>query len=137
MSNRKDLKLDKYEISPRAYRELYYFCLQYGEMREKLKNIYTSVQNIKISTQPHGTDLSDETPKRAIAASKLRRNIEMIERSARLADDEIDGYLLKNVTEEMSYTYLRNSLGMPCGRTKFYRARRKFFYLLDNERKKI
>ena len=133
MPDRRDLKLDMYEISPRAYRELYYFCLQYGEMKQRLRDIY-SVASGRISAMPKGTDISDSTAKKAMAAAQLRTNIELIERAARQADDEIDGYILRNVTEGAGYTYLRHAMNMPCGRNKFYKARRKFFYILYKNR---
>jgi hypothetical protein len=129
MPDRRDLKLDMYEISPSAYRELYYFCLQYGEMKQRLGDIY-SISSGRICAAAKGADTSDVTAKKAIAAAKLRTSIELIERAARQADDEIDGYILRNVTEGEGYTYLRHTLGMPCGRNKFYKARRKFFYIL-------
>ena len=129
MPERRDLKLDSYEISPSAYREMYYFCLQYKEMKQRLHDIY-SIASGRISAMPRGGDVADSTAKKAIAAARLRTNIEMIERAARQADDEIDAYIIKNVTEGAGYTYLRNAMNMPCGRNKFYKARRKFFYLL-------
>lgn len=133
MPDRRDLKLDMYEISPRAYRELYYFCLQYGEMKARLRELYSVASGV-ISAMPRGTDIADSTAKKAMAAAQLRTNIELIERAARQADDEIDGYILRNVTEGTGYTYLRHALNMPCGRNKFYKARRKFFYILYKNR---
>lgn len=133
MPDRRDLKLDKYEISPCAYRELYYFCQQYDEMKKKLCDLY-SLKSGRITGMPKSTDVADETPQKAMTAAKLRGNIELIERAARQADDEIDGYILRNVTGGEGYTYLRHTLGMPCSRNKFYKARRKFFYILYKSR---
>ena len=95
---------------------------------------YTAGASGRISAMPKGTDISDSTAKKAMAAAQLRTNIELIERAARQADDEIDGYILRNVTEGAGYTYLRHAMNMPCGRNKFYKARRKFFYILYKNR---
>ena len=37
MPMKKDLKLDQYDISPYAYRELHNFCLQYPEKKRRLR----------------------------------------------------------------------------------------------------
>ena len=39
MPMKKDLKLDQYDISPYAYRELHNFCLQYPEKKRRLREL--------------------------------------------------------------------------------------------------
>ncbi len=131
--NKRDLNLSKYGISPKRYRELYYFCLQYEEMKEKLKSIY-ALQSSKFDSNIQSNVASDPTQKKAIAAAKISKDLEIIEQTAIEADDEIYQYLLMNVTNQIPYTYLRYDLGMPCGHDKFYKARRRFYYLLDKKK---
>lgn len=50
------------------------------------------------------------------------------------ADEELYSYILKAVTEGLSYTYLKTALEMPCGRDAYYDRYRRFFWLLDKER---
>ena len=44
-------------------------------------------------------------------------------------------YILKAVTEELSYTYLKSKLKIPCGRDMYYDRYRRFFWILSNSRK--
>lgn len=131
--NKRDLNLSKYGISPKRYRELYYFCLQYDEMKEKLHSIY-SLQSSQLSNNIQSNSISDPTLKKALAAEKLSKEVELIEQTAIAADAEIYQYLLINVTTQVPYTFLRYDLGMPCGHDKFYKTRRKFYYLLDKKK---
>lgn len=128
--NKRDISLTKYDISPKRYRELYYFCLQYDEMKERLESIY-SLQSSKIDNNVQSNSISDSTQKKAIAAEKISTKMELIEQTAIEADSQIYQYLLMNVTNQVPFTYLHYDLGMPCGEKYFYKARRKFFYLLD------
>ncbi|MDF2686467.1 MAG: hypothetical protein K0S55_1649, partial [Clostridia bacterium] len=41
MSDKRDIKLDEFNISNYAYRELKYFCLQYQEKKRKLRDCYS------------------------------------------------------------------------------------------------
>ena len=58
----------------------------------------------------------------------------MIEMAARDADDFLYPFILKAVTEGLSYTYLKAKLNIPCGRDMYYDRYRKFFWLLCRER---
>lgn len=131
--DKRDLKLSKYNISPKRYRELYYFCLQYEEMKERIESIY-SLQSTKLDNNIQSNSTSDATQKKALAAEKLSKEVELIEQTAIAAGSEIYQYLLMNVTNQVPYTYLRYDMGMPCGEKYFYKARRKFFYLLDKNK---
>lgn len=129
MPNKWDLSLDKYGISLRRYRELYYFCLQYNEKKNKLRDCY-DIGSPYLSDMPKSGNVRDAIAKQAEIAIKLRRDIELIEQCAIAADAELYQYILKNVTEELRYEYLN----VPAGRRKFYESRRKFFYLLNQKK---
>ena len=58
----------------------------------------------------------------------------MVERVAKETDDELWFYILKAVTEDLSYNYLKSRLEMPCGKDMYYDRYRKFFWLLSKER---
>lgn len=58
----------------------------------------------------------------------------LVERIAGEADNDLHTYILKAVTEGLSYTYLRTKMNIPCGRDMYYDRYRKFFWLLDNAR---
>ena len=60
--------------------------------------------------------------------------IQMLEQAAKDADHYLWEYILKAVTEGLSYTYLRTKLDMPCGRDMYYDRYRRFFWLLNKAR---
>lgn len=57
-----------------------------------------------------------------------------IEKAARDADPYLASYILKAVTEGLSYSYLKARLEIPCGRDMYYDRYRRFFWLLDRKR---
>ena len=76
----------------------------------------------------------DPTGKRAVMKAYYKEKIDLIERIALDADRYLYEYILKAVTEELSYTYLRSKLDIPCGRDMYYDRYRKFFWLLSHAR---
>jgi hypothetical protein len=76
----------------------------------------------------------DPTGQRATRRAYYKERIKLIEDAAREADRYLYDYILKAVTEERSYTYLKAKMKIPCGRDMYYDRYRKFFWLLDNSR---
>lgn len=52
MPMKKDLKLDQYDISPYAYRELHNFCLQYPEKKRRLRELESPFAGRGAATPP-------------------------------------------------------------------------------------
>ena len=123
---KRDMKLSDYHISRARYNELKYFCMQYYEKKQKLAHAY-SLPEIKSDGQPKGNLVGNPTESQAIDNMKLQKEIELIEQTAKEADEEISEWLLMNVTEGIAYEYL----DVPKNRTDFYSARKYFFYLLS------
>ena len=98
MPMKKDLKLDQYDISPYAYRELHNFCLQYPEKKRRLRELESPFGG------PRG---SDPTAGRATRAATLAADIALIEKTARQAAGSQAPYLVEAVTEDMPWHYLR------------------------------
>ena len=64
----------------------------------------------------------------------LERRIRLIEDTARAAGEDIAEWVLMGVTDEQAdYKYLCSFEGLPCDRGKYYRHRRKFYYLLSSK----
>ena len=122
------LRLSKYSITKNKYRELKYFCLQYEEKKRQLEECYS----ITSSQKGRGDSIrcsyiSKPTESAAIRAEELEKDIKLIEQTAIETDSEIYQYILRNVTQGISYEKLR----APCGINQFYKKRRKYFYLLS------
>lgn len=127
---------NKYHIDKHRHYELKHFCLQYP----KWKKTYTELDMPSVSVSsfdriPSGNLPGDPTARRAITKAQLTAYIEMVEKVAREADDNLWQYILKAVTEDLSYTYLKTKMDIPCGKDMYYDRYRKFFWLLNTARK--
>ncbi len=125
----------KYHIDKHRHYELKHFCLQYPEWKRTYAEIdehYISVASVE--RMPSGNQPGDPTAKRAITRARLTERIEMIENVAKEADRQLYNYILKAVTEGLSYTYLKSRLDIPCGKDMYYDRYRRFFWLLSKVR---
>ena len=125
--SKKDLSLEKYNISKAKYRELLYFCMQYKEWKE---SINYGLSGISTDGMPHGNTVGNPTESAAINNEEPLEKCRIVESAAKEADERIWTYILQNVTERTPYEYL----DAPIGRRQFYEARRKFFYLMSKKR---
>lgn len=123
-----------YWIDKHRYYELKHFCLQYHIW----KRTYIALTELKsisnLEKIPSGNEISDPTAKQAIRKAYYSDRIEMVENAAYDADNILGEYILKAVTEGLSYTHLKSKLGIPCSRDTYYDRYRKFFWLLNNAR---
>lgn len=128
-------KKNKYYINKHRQYELKHFCLQYPEWKSQYESYdivgpaTTKFGHIRTSSVP-----SDPTVRNVIMREKYVNRIQMIEKAAKDADEYLHEYILKAVTEGLSYTYLKNILKIPCGKDTYYDRYRKFFWILSNMR---
>lgn len=126
----------KYWIDRHRYYELKHFCLQYPLWKSLYSDLDdSSVSLSMISGAPTSTMPGDPTAKRAIMKAYYADKIELLESIAKQTDLCLYKYILKAVTEGLSYTYLRTKLDIPCGRDMYYDRYRRFFWLLSEARK--
>lgn len=127
---------NKYWISEHRYYELKHFCLQYPEWKKAYKaieDISIPSYNIKEETSSSNTP-SNPTERQALAKTYYSDKISMVEKAAIEADMYISDYILKAVTEELSFTYLKTKMDIPCGKDMYYDRYRKFFWILSKSR---
>ena len=128
-------KDNPYYISKHRYYELKHFCLQYPEWKREYNRLevmgvpYYSYQYVRIN------DISDPTAKLAIKKTYYADMMDLIEGCCDLTDEYLSGYLKLAVTEGFSYDKLNARLYVPCSRKEFYGLYRRFFYILDKERR--
>ena len=126
---------NKYWIDKHRHYELKHFCLQYPGWKKAYAAF--SDPTIPLSTierEPTSNLPGDPTAKRAMMMSKYSERITLIEKAAMEADRYLHEYILKGVTEELSYTYLKSKLGMPCSKDMYYDRYRRFFWVLNDLR---
>lgn len=126
---------NKYYIDKHRHYELKHFCLQYPHW----KKVYSefSDPSIPLSTierAPTSNLPGDPTAKRAIMKAHYAKRIQLIENAAKAADIYLYEYILKAVTENLSYTHLKSRLDIPCSRDMYYDRYRRFFWLLSKSR---
>lgn len=127
---------NKYWIDKHRHYELKHFCLQYP-MWKKAYAAFSdpSIPLSTIERVPTSNLPGDPTAKRATMKAYYAEKIRLIEKAAKEADTYLHDYILKAVTEELSYTYLKTKLGIPCGKDMYYDRYRRFFWLLNDLRK--
>lgn len=122
-------KRNKYYISKHRYYELKHFCLQYPEW----KRDYLYFGNIVKKGKIPGGLLSENNSVEAAVSKRLylRNKMDLVETAAEQADPVIANYILKAVTEELSFIQLKMKFNIPYERDAYYERYRKFFYILD------
>lgn len=126
-------KRNKYWISKHRHYELKHFCLQYPTW----KRIYSenpSAAVSKIHCLPAYSISGDVTAEQAVKRALYLEQINLVERAAIEADAELHNYILKAVTEGLSYSYLKSKLDIPCGKDLYYDRYRRFFWVLSKLR---
>lgn len=127
---------NKYWIDKHRHYELKHFCLQYPSWKKAYADFSNpAVALSTIERVPTSNIPGDPTAKRAILKAHYSERIDLIEKAAMEADRYLCNYILKAVTEGLSYTYLKSKLQIPCGRDMFYDRYRRFFWLLSESRK--
>lgn len=127
---------NKYYIDKHRYYELKHFCLQYSSWKRTYAALdESSLGSAGFERLPSSNIPGDPTAKCVLMKELYLERIRLIERVAKDADEFLYPYLLKAVTEELSYTYLKTKLNIPCGRDMYYDRYRKFFWLLSEARK--
>lgn len=126
---------NRYWIDRHRYYELKHFCLQYPLWKSAYYAFDGMSAGAAYTTVSRSTTPGDPTAKCAIARLYYLDRMEMIERVAEDTDYSISKYLLKAVTEGVSYDYLKMKFNIPCSKDAYYDLYRKFFWLLSEERK--
>lgn len=126
---------NKYRIDKHRHYELKHFCLQYPEWKRAYASFddtsisLSTIERVSTSNLP-----GDPTAKRALMKTHYAEKIDLIEKAAMETDRYLCDYILKAVTENLSYSHLKSKLGIPCGKDMYYDRYRKFFWLLSELR---
>lgn len=103
-------------LSKERFYTLYYFALQYPAWKKRRAIVA-------------GKDTAEE--------SELRECMEIIEETCEETDPSLYPYLLRGVTEGITYQSLRSRYDMPCGVNRFGRIRTDFYCRLSEKIKII
>lgn len=126
---------NKYWIDRHRFYELKHFCLQYKEMKKAYSVLHDlGVARATLNGLPSSNEPSDLTAACAIRKNEIANKIKIIESAAIEADKDLWFYILKAVTEGLSYTQLHMRFDIPCSRDTYYDRYRRFFWLLNDLR---
>ena len=102
---------NKYWISKHRHYELKHFCLQYPDWKRRYDSLgVPKMSSSMLEKLPSSNIPSDPTAIFAINKAYYSDRIELIEKTAVEADKYLCAYILKAVTEGLSYTYLKTKL---------------------------
>ena len=126
---------NKYWIDKHRHYELKHFCLQYPFWKQAYAEFNNpSMPLSMIERVPTSNLPGDPTAKRAMMKARYSERISLLEKVAKEADEYLHSYILKAVTENLSYTYLKSKMDIPCGKDMYYDRYRRFFWLLSEAR---
>lgn len=129
-------KKNKYWVEKHRYYELKHFCLQYPIWKQAYASLDGLSKRPKDLTSLKNTNyIGDPTAKCAEAKLYYSDRIFTIESIASEVSPELSTYIIKAVTEGVSYEHLKTRLGIPCSRDTYYDLYRRFFWLLNKARK--
>ena len=127
-------KKNPYWIEKHRYYELKHFCLQYP-IWKKARAALNGLSKRPVDTSAFSENIGDPTAKCAEARAFYSERIEMLESVAAETDMELADYILKAVTQGVSYNYLKARLEIPCCKDVYYELYRRFFWILNRVRK--
>ena len=126
---------NKYYIDKHRHYELKHFCLQYPTWKKLHDEALEScISAAKLERESSTNIPSDITAKYGIRRARYAEYIKLVEDTARKADEELWYYILRAVTEGLSFPYLKTMMEIPCGKDMYYDRYRKFFWLLSEIR---
>lgn len=123
-----------YWIEKHRYYELKHFCLQYPIWR-KARAALSGLSQRPIDTVIFSKNFGDPTAKCAEAMAFYSERMELVEKAAEETDRELGKYILKAVTQGISYDILRAKENVPCCKDVYYELYRRFFWILNKARK--
>lgn len=127
-------KKNPYWIEKNRYYELKYFCLQYPIWKQANDSLDGFSKRPDILNVTFKNRHKDPTANCAEARMFYSERIDMVEKTAEETDESLANYILKGVTEGLSYDTLKTKMNIPCCKDVYYNNIRKFYWLLNKVR---
>ena len=124
----------KWTLEKHEFYAVYHYALSYEALVRKRAELRASeIKGLAYDGMPHAKDPGDPTGSIASKIAELTVKIDAIEQTADEVDPELAEWILYAATHEVSYEYLKLKKDMPCGHSKYYTLRRKYYYLLSKK----
>lgn len=129
-------KRNQYWIERHRYYELKHFCMQYPIWKGMYKSLLDfPSSSIKNATLSKNNVINEPVTRNMDERLFYLDRISMLERVAKETDETLASYILKAITEGISYDILKMKTDVPCSKDTYYELYRRFFWLLNIERK--
>ncbi len=123
--NERPLSLQRYGISRERYEELKWFCRQYPQKQQRLRQV-TLFLSSPVTGMPHSSHISKPVEAAVLKREQMDGDCALIENAAQQANATLAPFLIRCVCYGEGYVKLQP----PCGINQFSRARSRFFCLL-------
>ncbi len=125
----------RYWLPRHRYYELKHFCLQYPSWKRALAELDgMNRSGIDTPEHNHSNTISSPVENCVEKRSYYISHIEMVERAAKESSCDLGDYVLRGVTEGLSYDCIKAKLEIPCCKDTYYDVYRRFFWILSNLR---
>lgn len=126
---------NKYWIEKHRYYELKHFCLQYPLWRKARAALDSLSKRPNNSVAISKTNKVSSPVEKCVEARLFYTDrMELLENVASETDEVMAVYILKAVTEGISYDHLKVRMNVPCCKDTYYELYRRFFWLLNKAR---
>lgn len=126
---------NKYWIEKHRYYELKHFCLQYPLWRKARAALDSLSKRPNNSAAVSRTNKVSSPVEKCVEARLFYTDrMELLENVANETDEVMSVYILKAVTEGISYDHLKVRMNVPCCKDTYYELYRRFFWLLNKAR---
>lgn len=125
-------KNNPYYISKHRYYELKHFCLQYKDFKRIYNDLCEKIPGGIVLQNGLTNDF--KINKKLYIREKYLNKINLIEECSQLTDEILGPYILKGVTENLTYSYFKMNSNIPCCRDIYYEHYRKFFFILSHKK---
>ena len=127
-------KKSEYWLPKHRYYELKHYCLQYPEWKHLYSSLYVPFEPF-IKYMREGRTLPTRPAERvALILADVKRAMDLVEQCCDDVSEELSPFLLKGVTEGLSYDKLQALYEISYGRDAYYEAYREFFYILSQRK---
>ena len=122
----------KYWLPKQRFLTVYHYCLQYPEWEDEYNAIKASMGSkaVNYDAMPHGGGTGDPTSSEAMRLADIDMKMQQVRDTVYKVAPELYQWLLKGVTEDRPFWYLKDVMNIPCERDMYYDRRRKFYYLM-------
>lgn len=121
-----------FKLSKHEFYTVYHFALQYPQWVDEYNSLADTARCIRYDKDRVQASVTpDMVEKAAISRAELKDKMTIVEDTARECGDDLGIYILRAVTTEgATFNYLKTYMHMPYEQTAYYKARRRFYYLL-------